>query len=353
MNTSLEKREQQNSSLAPILAVKGNLIQSSISANTRLAYQRAWDRWRDFRHCFGADETDTDLASFITYMHEVKGLSKSTIALTISGVRFVYRLREQDVFGPECLMVMRGVQRTGHTGRGQSMGVTVNVVKLVRSSLGRSGVLKEVRDALVIGLMSDGLLRASEVVVIRVSDVAAQPDGTGRLMIPRSKTDQEGAGAVVFLSSSTMNVFAKYVRMAALQKKDILIQPINRHGSLRGTSMSTTGLNKMLKALWARVFGDGHAITSHSFRIGMAQSLAERGAGLVELQNAGRWKSPAMPARYTRGQAAGRGAVARLIYPTPLHMAAKETSVADEETEAGGSESICSPVSTALANSDG
>ena len=35
------------------------------------------------------------------------------------------------------------------------------------------------------------------------------------------------------------------------------------------------------------------------------------GTELTDLQNAGRWQSPSMPARYSRGQKASRGAVAR------------------------------------------
>jgi hypothetical protein len=42
----------------------------------------------------------------------------------------------------------------------------------------------------------------------------------------------------------------------------------------------------------------------------MAQDLAGSGAELPALMEAGRWESPAMPARYTRSQAAARGAVA-------------------------------------------
>ena len=35
------------------------------------------------------------------------------------------------------------------------------------------------------------------------------------------------------------------------------------------------------------------------------------GTELTDLQNAGRWQSPSMPARYSRGQRASRGTVAR------------------------------------------
>ena len=46
-------------------------------------------------------------------------------------------------------------------------------------------------------------------------------------------------------------------------------------------------------------------------RVGMAQDLAAAGTELPALMTAGRWASPAMLARYTAGQEAGRGAVAQ------------------------------------------
>ena len=57
--------------------------------------------------------------------------------------------------------------------------------------------------------------------------------------------------------------------------------------------------------------GLGDGFTGHSGRVGMAQDLAAAGVELPALMTAGRWKSSKMPARYTEGQAAGRGAVAR------------------------------------------
>ena len=55
-------------------------------------------------------------------------------------------------------------------------------------------------------------------------------------------------------------------------------------------------------------------VSGHSLRVGSAQSLAAAGAGLVELQEAGDWQAPTMPAHYARHQLAARGAVAKLRY---------------------------------------
>ena len=59
-------------------------------------------------------------------------------------------------------------------------------------------------------------------------------------------------------------------------------------------------------------------ISSHSLRVGSAVSLAREGASLVAMQNAGRWKSPNMPAHYAEAEFAERGAVARYKEKTGL-----------------------------------
>ena len=41
-------------------------------------------------------------------------------------------------------------------------------------------------------------------------------------------------------------------------------------------------------------------ISGHSLRVGSAVSLADAGATMKEVQRAGRWRNPAMPARYVR-----------------------------------------------------
>lgn len=54
----------------------------------------------------------------------------------------------------------------------------------------------------------------------------------------------------------------------------------------------------------ARVAGLGEGYSGHSGRVGLALRMTRRGAPLQAVQTHGRWKSPAMPARYTRGEKA-------------------------------------------------
>ena len=54
----------------------------------------------------------------------------------------------------------------------------------------------------------------------------------------------------------------------------------------------------------AKAAGLGDGYTSYSGRVGLAIRMTRKGAPLQAVQTHGRWKSPQMPARYTRGEKA-------------------------------------------------
>ena len=56
----------------------------------------------------------------------------------------------------------------------------------------------------------------------------------------------------------------------------------------------------------ARAAGLGEGYSGHSGRVGLAIRMTRRGAPLQAVQTHGRWKSPSMPARYTRSEKALR-----------------------------------------------
>ncbi len=90
-----------------------------------------------------------------------------------------------------------------------------------------------------------------------------------------------------------------------------LFRRIRRGDHVEASAITSRAARSIIQARAADAGIDGR-VSGHSLRIGAAQSLAAAGAGLVELQQAGRWDSPSMPAHYARGQLAAHGAVARL-----------------------------------------
>lgn len=88
-------------------------------------------------------------------------------------------------------------------GRGQVTGITFTETKFLVGQIAKHGV-KGIRDAALFSLMSDCMLRESELVAVRPADLEMTSDGSGRLHLPKSKTDQEGAGATLYVGAPTM-----------------------------------------------------------------------------------------------------------------------------------------------------
>ena len=87
------------------------------------------------------------------------------------------------------------------------------------------------------------------------------------------------------------------------------IRPEGAHSDVLIFGLSDQEIHRRRAAAKAAGFGDN--FSGHSARVGMARDRAAYGVELPALMTAGRWTSPTMPARYTRGELAGRGAVAR------------------------------------------
>lgn len=64
-------------------------------------------------------------------------------------------------------------------------------------------------------VVSDALLRVSEVARIETGEIGRESDGSGRLTLPRSKTDQEAEGAAAYLTPATVTSLDRWLRAAA------------------------------------------------------------------------------------------------------------------------------------------
>ena len=259
---------------APSAAVAG-LVAASIADNTKRTYAAALKRLD--AGLAGQDLTDASLALYLASVHAA-GLSPAVAAMAVAAVKFRFRLQGlASPAGPATDRVLAGLRREGKgRGRGQVEGMRFSEVDTAAAvAANDGGSVAGLRDAALLAVASDGLLRVSEVAALDVGDVQAEADGSGRLFVGASKTDQEGRGAVLYLGALTVSRVNAWLAAAA---------------------------------------GIEGRVSGHSLRVGGAQSLAAGGASIVEMQTAGRWQSPAMPGHYARGQLAARGAVARVRY---------------------------------------
>lgn len=308
--------EAPDSSLAASLERGADLAAASLSKNTHRAYRGALQRLQDYLDQHDASLTDGWLAGYLIALFH-RGHSPASASMVVSAVRFRAKVAgSPSPVGPATDRILAGFRREGQQrGRGQVVGISWEmadtIAHLVATSEPES--LSALRDAALVSIMSDAMLRVSEVAALRCSDVEGAEDGTGLVSIRRSKTDQEGEGAVLFLGPGTMERIRTW-KTAAGFNTGPLFRPIRVGGAVRKGPLTDRSVRQVIKDRAKQVGIDGVRVSGHSLRIGSAQSLARRGASLVELQQAGRWTSPHMPGRYVRGQLGSRGPVARIRY---------------------------------------
>ena len=281
---------------------------SALSANTRRAYSTALQRLDAALE--GRPLTDPALADYLTGLHAA-GQAPTSIALVVAAVRFRSRLQKIAApIGPLTKRALSAIRREGRgRGRGQIRGVTFAEADAAAAEAAGAGDVAGLRDAALIAVASDALLRVSEVVALDVADIAAEDDGSGRLTI-HSSTDPEGV--VLYLGAPTMRRVRDWLDIAE-HVDGPLFRSLRRGGHVQARRLTPNVIRLIIQRQAAAAGIEGN-VSGGSLRIGAAQSLADAGASLVELQTAGRWASSSIPGHYARGQLAARSGVARLRY---------------------------------------
>ena len=167
----------------------------------------------------------------------------------------------------------------------------------------------DLRDIALLLVARDMLGRRSELVALQVDDITYGDDGSATVLVRKSKTDPTGAGAVLWLAPRTTAALRAWLAAAGVTT-GALFRSVDR-GGMAGGPLDPGDVARRFKALAKRAGIEPAAISGHSARVGMCQDLVAAGADLPAVMQAGRWKSPAMPARYSERLAAGHGAVAK------------------------------------------
>ena len=279
------------------------LIKASIAENTLKAYQRALHSLETWLS--GRILSDALLANYITVLYET-GKSPATIGQVLAAVKWQLKHQSQETINFSITQAtLAGIRREGRDrGRGQVDGLIWQDVERVCILAEMENSLAGLRDAAMIRLMSDCLLRISEVVGINIGDLKETT-----LTLRTSKTDQEGAGESLYVCNATRNVLNQYRQRANITAGS-LFRHIRRGDHIQSNRLTPHSARRIIKKRAADAGVEGF-ISGHSLRVGSAVSLAQAGATVVDMQVAGRWKSSQMPAHYAKAELAERGAIAR------------------------------------------
>ena len=287
------------------------LVKASIAPSTVKTYRLAMQQleiWLD-----GRSLNDNLLANYITGLYQ-DGKSPSTISKIVAAVKWTAKnhgVGAKKLSFEITERTLAGIRRKGKgRGRGQVDGITWEEVEQICALAEARETVAGLRDSALIRLMSDCLLRISEAVAADVEDIR-----DSALRIHQSKTDPGTAGipdVTLYIGEPTQEAIKRYCEAANITEGP-LFRWIRRSDNITDGRLTIDGVRKIIKRR-AREAGVEGKISGHSLRIGSAVSLAQAGASVVNMQVAGRWKSPQMPAHYARAELIEQGAIARFKY---------------------------------------
>jgi len=207
---------------------------------------------------------------------------------------------------PVELAVRRMLRRNGRS-RYQAYGITFDMRNRMIEAAPNSP--KGKRNRAMLAVAYDAMLRAGELTGVVVEDIAFAKDGSAFLTVPRSKTDQKGKGATLYLASDTVSLIRSWLVSA-----DITTGPLFRglRKAPRLLDEHVTFAFRELAILAGYPAEIADRITSHSPRVGVAQDMVAAGIDLAAIMHAARWRTTYAFSRYTEGLAPGRGASAHL-----------------------------------------
>ena len=315
----------------------------SIAHNTKRAYFHAVTKFLDWREgieqraqitgdidqallkvasrFYDSEITAGAISGYLAHLY-LGGKSPASIAMVLTAVKFIAKHtgKHIDFLLPET--TLKGIKRNIEAqarGRGQATGIKVDDamgMALIADSPAHTSPIasketpakariRQARDSAIIRTMSNGLLRISEVGQIHCEHITTRENGSGTLLIPRSKTDQEAEGREVYLQKRTMKAIEKYQKLSGVCEGP-LFRRIYQNSKMGDSALGVTVVRDMIKDVAAKAQIDVTGISGHSFRVGTAQTLVENKATMPQLQTAGRWKDTRMPARYTEKEELAR-----------------------------------------------
>jgi len=188
--------------------------------------------------------------------------------------------------------VWAGIRRNKTVAPRKVRAARTKVITTLVAPLGDG--LAERRDRVLILLGFAGALRRSELVGLDVEDVSEDDDGLV-LVLRKSKTDQEGEGAIRGLpygshpATCPVRAWRAWLTASGIDSGPAF-RSVSRHGRMGATRLSDRAVADMI-ARRAAAVGLAGTFAGHSLRAGFATEGYAQGTPELAIMRHGRWRS--------------------------------------------------------------
>lgn len=257
---------------------------------------------------------------------EGRGLKPSTIQRRLAAISQVHHRAgfESPAKGDLVRETFKGLKRNVSTRRKQARPLTLGALRDVFRAMETEIAVAEanedwspskrrarraaaVRDRALLLAGFAGALRRAEISALLVSDVSEVAEGL-KLLVRRSKTDQEGAGELVGLpygsqlDTCSVRNLKRWISFRGIEDtpEAPLFCSIDRHGNFGEGALTPDGINRLVKKRVAAAGFEPSLYSGHSLRAGLPTTASGMGVGIENWMRQSRHKTYAVAARYAR-----------------------------------------------------
>ncbi len=267
------------------LAAAQAIARNAAAANTLRAYKADWAHFAGWCADKGFVPVPAAPATVGAYLAGLADShAPSTIRRRLSALGKMHRFNDlpwnpghRDIQGP-----LQGVLRTRGRPAQKAAALTLPMLRQLLATCDSGARGRRDRALLLFGFA--GALRRSELVSLRVEDVAAVPGGL-RLRIRRGKTDQAGQGAEVGLprgrhaDTCPVRAFEAW-QSAAKRKAGPLFRKISTGGGIGDTALHPDAVRRILaaRAAMAGLAPESSGrLSAHALRVGFVTEAYDKG----------------------------------------------------------------------------
>ena len=291
-----------------------SMAAGAFAANTIRAWKADWEIFSEFCGTFRLVALPATPKTVRDFVFECLSKDKkpATIRRYVSTIGRAHRA--SGVLDPtaseEVKLSLKEMGRKAPARQRQARGLTWAEIELFLSVEPRN--LRDIRDRALVTVAYDTMCRREELVILRIEDIEEVGDGSGSVLIRRSKTDTTGEGATAYLSPLTMRLVQEWFTQAGIKEGAVFVRVRGAAGV--GESLTAQNVTAVLRKVGQWIGLDKEEwerISGHSARVGAAQDLLALNIDLASVMQAGRWRDTRMPMRYGEKVLASRGGMAR------------------------------------------
>ena len=218
----------------------------------------------------------------------------ATLRSRLSAINRAHREAGHEAPGRSIIVqqVFKGIRRSKGVACRQATPIVASDLRAILTALPENTL--GLRDRALILLGFHGAFRRSELVALDVGDVAETKEGL-RVLVRRSKTDQEGEGlekGILFQADpSVCPVRALRAWKEAMgENAGPLFRGVSRHGKVSASRLTDRAVHLVVERVCKAAGLDAEKFSAHSLRSGLATQAAIDGCPERSIMRQGGWR---------------------------------------------------------------